>query len=205
MSRKYKVAEHPALSEKSTRHSTAIFLALVFWAATQSLLIGQEPANPNSQPNIDLTGIKCIVSGVKNADPDYGVKFKDGMVFFSNQQAANLFRAVTSKKRVRASLIEPHANRLIVKANHQLALTQQYIQTCCPITGEPINRKTQVRLGGVDVAFSNQFAADAFGDQAALIRRAPLVFGDSNFDQAFVAAQASTAIMAKRGTDIKKK
>lgn len=205
MSKKYKAAEHPALSEKSTRRSTAIFLALVFWAATQSLLVGQEPAHPSSQPSIDLTGIKCIVSGVKNADADYGVKFKDGTVFFSNQQAANLFRAVTSKKRVRSSLIEPHVNRLIVKANHQLALTQQYTQTCCPITGESIDRKVQVRLGGVDVAFSDQFAAGAFGDQAALIRRAPLVFGESNFDQAFVASQTSTAMMAKRGTGIKKK
>jgi hypothetical protein len=71
----------------------------------------------------------------------------------------------------------------------QLVQTGQYVQTACPISGQPLADGMKVKIGELEVGTC---CADCLGkirsaaDDAA---RTELVFGDKSFEKAFSAVK----------------
>lgn len=106
--------------------------------------------------DIDLTGIKCPVSG-KQAVAKGKVEYKGKAVYTCCTNCPKAFAANPAK--------------FAVKANAQLVATKQAVQVGCPISGKTIDPKWTVDVAGITVAFccKNCCAkvADAKGDEQA--------------------------------------
>ena len=123
-----------------------------------------------------IDGIKCIVSGDQNANHDFKAAYADGEVYFCCPSCKQTFTdaTATSKK------------DLVVKANHQLVLTGQYVQSSCPVSGGATNAAYRSNVGGVEVAFccdKCQAKIDGLPNTKA---KAESVFGDESFVKHFV-------------------
>lgn len=200
MSTEQRVIAMPQVSIDFTRNVACLFASFFLLAASPVLLLGQEHHDDlgKLKRSIDLTGIKCIVSGVANADPAYTASFKQGVVYFSSEAAADHFRFWTSPKHAASAvLFDSEIAGLIVKANHQLALTEQYVQSHCPVTGNPINGKYSLRIGGLKIAFENKTASQVVQKHNSLIHRATFVFADQAFDRAFQPSQVAGTLVAQ--------
>lgn len=99
----------------------------------------------------------CPVSG-RAAIEDSHVKFEGKKVYFCCTNCPKRFQANT----------EAYA----AKAHHQMAETGQIAQVACPLTGRPLNPKTQIDVEGVAVSFccnNCKGKAEKSDDQVALI------------------------------------
>ena len=120
----------------------------------------------------DLEGVKCPVSG-KDVDEGATAEYKGGKVYFCCNGCPKAFAKSTAK--------------FATKANHQLALTNQYDQENCPISGREAKDGTELEVAGVEISFCckncRKKVADASGDeQLALVRDRALVDADKDFD-----------------------
>ncbi len=154
---------------------STIFCAIVLLAPTDTL----------SQ---DLSGIKCIVNGDKNATPDASVRYREGLVYVCCEQCAEKFRA------------KPTA--FATKANHQLVLTGQYRQAKCPISGSQVDSLYTANVGGTKIAFCCPSCLRKVSDVPEMADRAEKVFGNEAFDEAFVKVDTSPVAVDKQQIDI---
>jgi YHS domain-containing protein len=123
----------------------------------------------------DLTGIKCVVQGDKNASKEFSAKFQDGEVYFCCNNCKKKFEA------------DPSAYE--VKANHQLVLTGQYTQKACPFSGNPVNEEMKTEVGGVEVGFCCEGCLKKVADAEDVAAKATLVFSEKPFAKGFARNQ----------------
>ena len=133
------------------------FLVLAFVLAGE--LSGQE-----------LTDVKCLISG-KTASAKVATKYRDADLYFSSPAFVEAYKK------------DPAAYS--TKANHQLALTGQYVQKSCPITGKPISSKIKSTVGAVEVAFADEAAKKKVDSARKLQDKVALIFADKPFEKAF--------------------
>ena len=144
----------------------------------------------------DLTGVKCLVNGNKNASKSASAKHKDGEVYFCCQGCVKKFEA------------DPSAFE--VKANHQLVVSGQYVQTGCPFSGNAVADGKATEVGGVSVGFCCDGCLKKVASAPDVAAKASLVFATKTFDKGFAKKEETTEIkldkvkcflMPKRGVN----
>lgn len=120
----------------------------------------------------DLTGIKCVVDGDKNAHPDFTAKSHDGTIYFCCPKCAERFKA-------------DHES-FATRANHQLVLTGQYEQSACPISQNETHPDFATAVGGTQIKFCCAKCLGKVEAAASLAEKAQMVFGEQVFEKAFV-------------------
>lgn len=128
----------------------------------------------------DLTGVKCIVHGEASATAEASVEYRDAKVFFCCDNCAETFKQQK----------EDQDSPLLIKANHQLVLTGQYIQTVCPLTGREVVSDKSVEVGGVNVGVCCGGCESKLKGATELPDRAKLVFANASFEKGFAKKQA---------------
>ena len=74
---------------------------------------------------------------------------------------------------------------LLLKANHQLALTGQVKQQQCPLTGKSIDQEHQLLVAGVKVCFHDAAARNEIESLESTWQRAEQVFATRMFAKSF--------------------
>ena len=121
------------------------------------------------QPEVDLTGVKCMMMPEKAVAADQAVDYKNGKVYFCCEKCAKGFAKDT----------ETYA----VKANQQLVATGQFQQTACPISGGGVDDEQVSEVDGVSIKFCCHRCKGKV-DSAEGDKKSELVFG-RRFDKAF--------------------
>ena len=124
----------------------------------------------------DLTGIKCVVQGDKNASKEFSADYHDGEVYFCCNGCKKKFEA--------------DASAYEVKANHQLVLTGQYVQKACPFSGNEVNAELTTEVGGTKVGFCCEGCLTKVADAEDVAAKATLVFSDKAFAKGFAKSQS---------------
>ena len=132
----------------------------------------------------DLVGVKCIVSGEKQAVAEASIEYKKGKVYFCCEDCLSEFQTATNEKE----------NPFSIKANHQLVLTGQYEQVRCPISGNELDSSNATQVAGIKIRFcceDCQANVDGAGDLPA---KAEMVFSETAFAKAFVPKKAKVKL-----------
>ena len=119
---------------------------------------------------VDLTGIKCVVSG-KPATTKYSSNYLKGKIYLDSRSSQLKFESEQKKYQF--------------KANHQLVITGQYQQYQCPVSQKPLPPKTrnETAIMGVKVWFCCQTCASNFaGKKDSKINA---LFSPSQFGKVF--------------------
>lgn len=121
-----------------------------------------------------LTGIKCVVSG-QAANKDYWCKFKKGKIFFDCNASRRKFLSEKTS--------------FIIKANHQLAVTGQYVQIKCPIKLAAIDSQRQIKksVAGVELQFCCEACQKQLVDKANAHEQIRFIFDNQRFNAIFQA------------------
>ena len=123
------------------------------------------------ESEIDLTGIKCIKNAKKNASLDHAAEYRDAKVFFCCDNCTAGF--------------EKDPDTYSTKANHQLILTGQFVQTACPVSGGDVDDAITSDVGGVEVAFCCDKCKKKVDLAKDLAAKSKLVFADKSFERGF--------------------
>ena len=123
-----------------------------------------------SGPN-DLDGVKCLMNPNKAANKKHAAKHLDGEVYFCCGGCKSKF--------------EKDSKPFVVKANHQLALTGQYVQKGCPFSGGKVADGVTAKVGGVEVGFCCKNCQGKVNGAADLAGKADLVFTAKAFAKGF--------------------
>ena len=144
-----------------------VFLFLFAIACFSGQQIQQES---KFEPN--LTGIKCVVSG-KAASEDNWCKFKKGKIFFDCNESRRKF-------------INEKAS-FIIKANHQLAVTGQYVQVKCPIKTIVIDAEKQHKqsVAGIEILFCCDRCQKQLVEKANVQEQIRFIFDNRKFNAIF--------------------
>ncbi len=123
----------------------------------------------------DLSGIKCVVSGQRNANAEVAVDYRDAKVYLCCQKCADQFKA------------DPKS--FATRANHQLVLTGQFKQTACPLADGELDPQVVANVGGTKISFCCQSCIGKLTEKDDMADRAELIFGDQPFEKAFTKVQ----------------
>ena len=138
----------------------------------------------------DLTGVKCIVRGNVAAKADKSSDYHNGHVYFCCGNCKAKFDADPGK--------------FTVKANHQLALTGQYVQVASPFGGKCAEGMS-TKVGGVEVCFGNEKDLKKVNAATDLAAKAKMVFGKKAFAKAFKPKQNVDLTGGQMHDDVGKK
>ena len=119
---------------------------------------------------IDLEGIKCVMSG-KDVSPEISAEYKDAKVYFCCSGCASGFTK--------------NSEKYAVKANHQLVATKQYEQTSCPFSGRELDPNIFVTLAGTKVGFCCDGCKGKVESGKDDATKLELAFADKTFAKAF--------------------
>lgn len=125
---------------------------------------------------VNLTGVKCIVEGERAASRAAAVGYKNGKVYLCNAHCADAFK--------QGAELDEDA-KFIIKANHQLVLTGQYIQKVCPISGDPVDEIFSLTVGAAKIGFSCAQSRAEVTQLKTIEEKVTLLFSDAAFDKAF--------------------
>lgn len=128
----------------------------------------------------DLTGIKCVVNGKKSATVEASVDYKAGKVYFCCEHCADAFREDLKLK---------DTAKFTIKANHQLVLSGQFVQTGCPMSGSPFEEDFITKVGGTKVGFCNEGCMNKVKNAENLEAKSNFVFAEAAFKRAFTKKQ----------------
>jgi YHS domain-containing protein len=111
----------------------------------------------------------CPVSGKPAKEASF-VEYKGSKVYFCCDNCPSAFKKDTAK--------------FSTKANQQLVITGQFIETKCPIAGRDLNPATAIDVQGAQVCFccNNCKAKASKAEGAAQLE---LIFADKTFDKSF--------------------
>ena len=129
-------------------------------------------------PKIDLTKAHCLIEPKRKASAEYSVDHLEGKVFFCCEKCADQFRDSPEK----------HA----VAANHQLAVTGQYVQTECPLVGGPVSSENSGVVGGVNVGLCCEKCEAAIDAAKSDEQKLELVFNPDRFARSFQLASTAS-------------
>lgn len=124
----------------------------------------------------DLAGIKCILNGKKSATADAVVEYKKAKVYFCCDHCADSFKEDMKLK---------DKAKFTVKANHQLALTGQFVQKGCPISGRAVDETKTVTVGGAKVGLCCGGCVKKIEGLKTLEEKAKLVFTEEAFKKGY--------------------
>ena len=127
-------------------------------------------------------GIKCIIDGHHQCQIRYSVEFGQGTIYFASQNAVEQFETLVIDK---IKLGQEPRPSLVLKANHQLAVTGQVQQKFCPVTGKPTNKEHQLLIGGVSIFFHDMAAKKKMEALDSTWHRARQVFAPDMFAKSF--------------------
>jgi YHS domain-containing protein len=88
---------------------------------------------------VKLDGVKCIVNAKAAAKADKSRDYKDGKVYFCCDNCPKKF--------------DSDQKAFAEKANAQLVQTEQAKQGKCPLSGQDLNKDTQITVAGAKIAF----------------------------------------------------
>src|SRR5688572_18546027 len=117
---------------------------------------------------VKIEGVKCVVAGSKDAKEANSLEYKGGKVFFCCMNCPKAFSKDTAK--------------FAAKANHQLVATGQAKQGACPISGQPVDEATKIKVGSTEVAFCCEKCQGKAKDSTDAVE---LIFNDKAFDKGF--------------------
>ena len=155
------------LEREMYRLLLAVVIVMTFASAFPVLALSQE-----------LAGVKCVVEGDRNAQEQFKAAHAEGEVYFCCKKCASAFAADHSSYQTRA--------------NHQLVVTQQYVQVACPIAGEDFVAQQSAKIGGVEVAFCCENCKTKVDTADNLPAKAELVFGPAAFKRAFAKSKSDS-------------
>ena len=174
-------------SPRSIFYAAPKLLAIIFGCMT-CLALNDAAAVAQQYP-----GVKCLIHGNQQCRMKYSAEFnwvrnsKDkesiGKVFFSSQAAATKFKSRVAEK---LKLDQAPDESLLLKANHQLALTGQVTQQLCPLSGKPMDQKHQLLIAGVPVCFSDAATKNKVDSLESTWHRAERIFASPAFAKSFV-------------------
>lgn len=137
------------------------------------VLIVAGVAFADAEKKIDLSKVKCMMSG-KACSAKAAADHNGGKVHFCCNGCLAKFKKDTKK--------------YATKANHHLVATKQATQKHCPMSGGACKDGTEVKIGGVEVAFCcpkcKGAAESKTGDD-----QLNLVFSEKAFKKGFEIAQ----------------
>ena len=142
------------------------------------LLVVAAPVSAQQHP-----GVKCIVDGDLQCRVQYSVEFGQGQVFFGSKAGVNLFQTKVVRQ---IELGQQPEQALVLKANHQLALTNQVQQQRCPVTGDLINNEHELLIAGVRVFFHDGAAKEKMQAAESTWHRAQQVFASEAFAKSYI-------------------
>jgi len=145
---------------------------LVTMCGWLACLLGGDPVAVAQQ----YPGIKCIIDGNQQCRTEHTVEFNwdkeskgkkcFGKIFFSSQDAADQFQTHVVSK---LELGQQPDYLLLLRANHQLALTGQVKQQLCPITEKSIDSEHQLLIAGVKMPRAFQSEVSLQSKQVLLL------------------------------------
>ncbi|MEM7784542.1 MAG: hypothetical protein AAF623_14430 [Planctomycetota bacterium] len=130
---------------------------------------------------IDLSKVKCAMTGKGPANAEKFVEFMGGKVFFCCGNCVAKF-----KEDMKLKDEAKHA----ALANHQLVLTKQYKQKACPMSGSPTSAKIATEVGGVGLTFCCGSCKALVDESESLSEKVSLVFSPEEFKNGFEKAAA---------------
>ena len=138
-----------------------------------SMLLVAPQETAQQDETIQLSGVKCIVTG-KPVSSRYQVAYKQGKLFFDCNSSRLKFESSKGDFRT--------------KANHQLAVTGQYLQNKCPISKARLSSKSQFThsVAGFKVRFCCEQCMSTFAEQQDADVRIKAMFGQQSFSSLFL-------------------
>lgn len=133
------------------------------------------------QEGDDLSGVKCILNGNRAANAEKSVEFKGGKAYFCCGGCVAKFEKAMEQE-------EPDA-AMMMKANHQLVATGQFVQKGCPISGNELLDDATTQVGGVEVGFCCNGCRDRVAKAEGLEAKAKIVFTEAAFKKGFAKKQ----------------
>jgi YHS domain-containing protein len=127
----------------------------------------------SDKPEIDLSGVKCMLMPAKNVSAKQAVDYNGGKVYFCCKRCVAKFSKDPEKY---AAL-----------ANHQMVATGQYVQTSCPFSGGKLNDSESTEVGGVTVKFCCGNCKGKVEAAESVSDKAELVFSKKAFEKGFAA------------------
>jgi YHS domain-containing protein len=89
--------------------------------------------------DVKLDGVKCIVNGKADAKADKSADYKGGKVYFCCDNCPKAFAKDEAK--------------YSTKANAQLVSSGQATQNKCPLSGQKLDKDTEITVGGAKIQF----------------------------------------------------
>lgn len=151
----------------------SVFFSLLLVFLSSMLAVGQ-----------DLAGVKCVVSGDKQAVADASVDYKEGKVYFCCEDCQAKFQAA----------MKQDENPYAVKANHQLVLSGQYEQKRCPFSGGELDPSITAQVAGTKIGFCCEHCQSKVEAADGLAAKAELVFSDASFAKGFSAKKPQISL-----------
>ena len=127
---------------------------------------------------VKLDGVKCIMMPFKPAKAEKSVDYRGAKVYMCCDGCVKKFKADDAKTST--------------FANHQLALTGQFTQKSCPISGGAAKADQTVEVAGVKVNFCCGNCKGKVEKAATLEEKATLCFGNDAFDKGFEAKKKAS-------------
>lgn len=131
--------------------------------------VSAHPVSLEEKPEKKEPKIQCPVMGGA-AKKEIATEYLAGKVYFCCPDCIEEFQKNTAKYQT--------------KANLQLALTKQYVQKGCPVSGRPTSPEQKLTLGGVTVHFCCNHCLSKV-QSLSEADRLGAVFGKAPFEKAF--------------------
>lgn len=120
-----------------------------------------------------LEGVKCLIAGGKEAVEEKSAEWKEGKVYFCCDSCKGKFEKATKEEK----------EKLAAKANHQLAVSKQYAQQACPISGGSVDAATAIEVDGTKIAFCCKNCKGT-AEQMKAEEKVEKLFGEEAFKKA---------------------
>lgn len=126
----------------------------------------------------EIADVKCVMNGDNAANMEFAAEYRDAKVYFCCEHCASSFAEDSSE--------------YTTKANHQLVLTGQFIQTMCPITGEAVAEGVTTELAAIEIGLASEEAKEKLEAIEDIEEKVALVFADEVFEASFKVKPAYT-------------
>jgi YHS domain-containing protein len=140
--------------------AVAFVAALSIFALSTQTVSGQEIAD-----------VKCLMNPDKAATMEAAAGYRDAKVYFCCDHCSSSFTEDPSE--------------FTTKANHQLLLTGQFVQTMCPITGEAVAEGITSEVAAVQIGLATEDAKKQLEAVEDIEKQVALVFADEVFEASF--------------------
>lgn len=154
-----------------TAGGVALQRIVIFGLVSICLVVALSPAADTPK----LTGLKCPVAAENEVGSAFNLNFGGAKIYFCCDDCLRSFKDEKDKSR---------KERLVSRANQQLAATGQAKQVRCPLEGKPHKATVTAIVGVSKVAFCCETCRDKIS-KAKASEQVELVFGSKPFSKGF--------------------